>query len=97
MKAVMQRGARANFHAAMRFYRKNATTSVAMAFAADLDATSALLLATPLLGSQLLGKVRKLEMRRFPYELIYFISGDDIRIIAVAHEHRQQNYWVGRK
>ena len=81
----------------MRFNRKNATTSVAMAFAADLDDTSALLLAAPLLDSQPLGKIRKPGMQRFPDELLYFISGDDIRIIAVAHEHRQQNDWGGRK
>ncbi|HYR76101.1 MAG TPA: type II toxin-antitoxin system RelE/ParE family toxin [Pyrinomonadaceae bacterium] len=39
------------------------------------------------------GSIRRCQMRRFPYGLIYEPSASEIVIIAVAHLHRKPEYW----
>lgn len=42
------------------------------------------------------GEVRRCLLPRFPYKLLYAIEPDHILIIAVAHQHRQPDYWLHR-
>lgn len=42
------------------------------------------------------GDIRRVMLRRFPYKLLYSIEPDHLYIIAVAHQHRVPNYWIGR-
>ena len=43
------------------------------------------------------GDIRKCLLHKFPYKLLYSIEKDHIFIIAVAHQHRKPNYWIGRE
>jgi len=40
--------------------------------------------------------VRRCLVKRFPYGILYGINNDTIVIIAVAHLHREPNYWISR-
>jgi len=40
------------------------------------------------------GDIRKCLLHRFPYKLLYSIEDDHIFVIAVAHQHRQPDYWI---
>ena len=40
--------------------------------------------------------VRRKLIRRFPDAINYVNSGDDLRIVAVAHLSRHPTYWIGR-
>jgi toxin ParE2 len=42
------------------------------------------------------GSIRRCQMRRFPYGLIYEPSANEIVIIAIAHLHRKPEYWRSR-
>ncbi len=42
------------------------------------------------------GGARKCLLHKFPYGLLYSIEKDHVFIIAVAHQHRRPDYWVGR-
>jgi len=42
------------------------------------------------------GEVRKGLLHKFPYKLMYSVEEDHILVIAVAHQHRKPDYWVGR-
>ena len=42
------------------------------------------------------GDVRKCLLHKFPYKLMYSLEEDHILVIAVAHQHRKPEYWVGR-
>ncbi|MBI3562476.1 MAG: type II toxin-antitoxin system RelE/ParE family toxin [Gammaproteobacteria bacterium] len=42
------------------------------------------------------GDVRKCLLHKFPYKLMYSVEEDHILVIAVAHQHRKPDYWVGR-
>ena len=43
------------------------------------------------------GRVRKRVVPKFPYSLVYSSRGDEIRILAVAHQKRRPFYWRGRR
>jgi plasmid stabilization system protein ParE len=40
--------------------------------------------------------VRHCRLNRFPYGLIYIVENGDILVLAVAHLHRQPDYWRDR-
>ena len=42
------------------------------------------------------GEIRKCLLHKFPYKLLYSIEADHILVIAIAHQHRKPDYWVGR-
>ena len=42
------------------------------------------------------GEVRKCLLHRFPYKLLYSVEEDHVLVIAIAHQHRKPDYWVGR-
>jgi plasmid stabilization system protein ParE len=41
--------------------------------------------------------VRRFLMDRFPYIIIYELTADEIRILAVAHTRRRPGYWRRRR
>ena len=40
--------------------------------------------------------VRRCRLKRFPYGLIYAVLDDEVLILAVAHHHREPDYWRTR-
>lgn len=50
----------------------------------------------PQLWSSNTENTRKAVLRKFPFNLIYTILEDKIYIIAVAHQHREPEYWIDR-
>jgi ParE toxin of type II toxin-antitoxin system, parDE len=40
--------------------------------------------------------VRRCRLTRFPYGLIYAVDNSDILVLAVAHLHREPDYWRDR-
>jgi plasmid stabilization system protein ParE len=51
----------------------------------------------PEAAAQAHGVVRKRILARFPYTVFYSIHGDQIRILAIAHQGRRPFYWRGRR
>lgn len=43
------------------------------------------------------GEIRRLILSRFPYKLLYSVELNHIYIIAVAHQHREPNFWIERE
>ncbi len=41
------------------------------------------------------GDVRKCLLHKFPYKLMYSVEENHILVIAIAHQHRKPDYWVG--
>lgn len=40
---------------------------------------------------------RKVVTDRFPYQIVYRISGDSVWIVAVMHQSRRPGYWKKRE
>lgn len=41
--------------------------------------------------------VRRLQLNRFPYIIIYEVISSEVCILAVAHAHRRPGYWRDRR
>ena len=83
---------------AASFYREKAGTRLSQSFLSDFEQSINKLLRHPTLGSPWRGRGRRRYlMKHFPYSLIYTVSGDQIRVLAVAHYSRRPGYWAGRR
>jgi len=40
--------------------------------------------------------IRRCQLRRFPYGLLYAIEGDVLYVLAVMHMHRRPEHWLDR-
>ncbi|HZT46513.1 MAG TPA: type II toxin-antitoxin system RelE/ParE family toxin [Hyphomicrobiaceae bacterium] len=87
--------ARAEILEATAYYRDQ-SSEVARRFLADLASATSLLLQFPGIGSPAQGGVRRFLLKAFPYQLIYRVDGNDIRVFAVAHVKRRPGYWRDR-
>ena len=43
------------------------------------------------------GGYRRVNLRVFPYYIAYLQIGETIWILAIAHAHREPEYWIERK
>jgi len=50
----------------------------------------------PEVWTELTKHTRKAVLRKFPYNLIYTIHNKKAYILAVAHQHREPEYWIDR-
>ena len=79
------------------FYVREANTDVGAAFILEYERTLALLCANPLLGTKWRNGRRRFSLRKFPYSVIYYVRGEELRVIALAHHRRRPGYWTARK
>ena len=40
---------------------------------------------------------RKRRVPRFPYDVVYRITGDQILVLAIKHHRRKPGYWIWRR
>ena len=50
----------------------------------------------PIYGNAGVKGAKRLLLNRFPFSLIVLPRSNEIIILAVAHHHRQPNYWINR-
>ena len=65
-------------------------------FLAEVDRCIELLVEYPEAGPVILGPVRRLLVRRFPYGVRYTVKPEGVRILAVMNLKRRPLYWVER-
>jgi len=41
-------------------------------------------------------EVRRALLRRFPFAVVYFVSGGEIHVVAVPHSRQSPGYWLHR-
>jgi plasmid stabilization system protein ParE len=69
----------------------------ASGFADELERALNRILDDPLMGPQYLRGVRRVQLHRYPYLVVYKVHGDVIRIYAIAHTSRRSGYWANRR
>lgn len=65
-------------------------------FAAEIEHAASLIAAHPESGSPHQLGTRRVQVRRFPYALVYTIRNEQLVILAVAHHRRRPEYWLRR-
>ena len=94
MKVVFTAQAEDELVVAARFYATEASTTLGLAFLDEVERACRLLVEQPLMGAVWRGPTRRLALRRFPFNLIRQLHGDEIRVIAIAHQRRKPGYWA---
>ena len=51
---------------------------------------------SPLEGADPALEIRRVGVRRFPYQVVYVVHEDAVVVIAVAHDRRRSDYWGQR-
>jgi plasmid stabilization system protein ParE len=97
VKIVVTPPALAELHDAAVFYTLKANVELGLAFVAEFERAANLVLDNPLLGAVFCGTRQRYILRRFPYSIIYQVTAEDLRILAVAHHRRRPGYWAQRK
>lgn len=82
--------------AAALFYHQEAH-GLGSEFLDEVEHAEAFLVTFPLAGQSLRGAIRRLALRRFPFDLVYEVRPDGLWILAVAHQRRKPGYWVNRE
>ena len=82
---------------AAKFYRARADNNLSQSLLAEFERSVDVLLQHPSLGALWRNEKRRLMMKRFPYSLIYTVVGEQIRILAFAHNSRHPDYWRNRR
>lgn len=78
------------------YYAREASAEIANAFISEFDRSAKLLGEFPQMGSIWRGRIRRLPLRRFPYNIVYYPRESEVRILAVAHQRRRPGFWRGR-
>ncbi len=97
MKLVVTPPALAELHDAAAFYTLKANVELGLAFVAEFERAAYLVLDNPLLGAMFRSTRRRYILRRFPYSIIYQVTTEELRILAVAHHRRRPGYWAQQK
>jgi toxin ParE1/3/4 len=97
VKLVIVPAALVELHEASDFYVSHANLDLARAFIDEFDRVTKLLVSSPNLGAVWRNGRRRYGLRRFPYCVIYQVTPNELRVIAVAHQRRRPSYWSNRK
>jgi plasmid stabilization system protein ParE len=89
--------AQADFDAALDWYLGELAFDAADRFADAFERALTQLQSFPEMGSIGRYRTRVFILPTFPYSLIYRVSPDSVRIIALAHHARRPGYWAGRR
>ncbi len=97
MKVLILPEAAAELHEAASFYAQHGNKELGLTFVAEFERSIHLLAERPELGAAWRGAARRLSLRRFPYFVFYRVIGEDIQVLAVAHQRRRPGYWTKRR
>jgi plasmid stabilization system protein ParE len=92
---VLLRAAQADLRRAARFYEEE-TAGLGGDFLAEVARSFSRLEAKPEIGAPMRRSARKLVIRRFPYLIIYRLEEERVLVLAVSHQRRHPDFWLGR-
>lgn len=97
MKYSLHPEAENDLREAAQFYRERGGNPLSQALLAEFEHAVNLLMRHPDLGALWRFGVRRLVMQRFPYHLVYTVVGEELCVLAFAHQRRRPGYWRERK
>lgn len=79
------------------YYAREANAELGLGFIETFERALDLLCSNPQLGALWRNQRRRFPLPRFPYSIINYIKGEELRVIAIAHHARKPGYWGRRK
>jgi plasmid stabilization system protein ParE len=89
-------GAERELREATEYYRAT-SKGLAAAFAREVEAAIKQVTEYPEAAPLVSRTARRKLIRRFPYNVIYSVRTDSIRVLAIANQKRRPFYWRGRQ
>lgn len=80
-----------------RYYRREAGPEIASRFVRAVEQATRLALEFPDAGSAGVEHTRSVQVKGFPYSVVYRPVDEGVVVFAVAHHAREPNYWQSRK
>ena len=77
-------------------YYEHEEPGLGQAFIAEMRRCADAIVEHPQAAPVVLDTVRRRLCQRFPYALLYTVTGDELRVLAVMNLKRRPGYWVGR-
>ena len=87
--------AEAEIDEASRWYADQ-NEELGAAFLRAVEASLAAILENPFQYQIVHGRKRRVALLRFPYRLIYVVSGEEINVIGCIHGRRHPRHWEER-
>ena len=95
MELIFAKVARAEMAEAKCYYERQ-QRGLGMTFQHEATVSAKRILEQPLAWQVEIEPVRRYLFNRFPYKMLYVIRQERIIVLAVAHQHRNPDYWVER-
>lgn len=95
MQLIFLTLARDELAEAKRFYNRQ-QQRLGETFQREAQTAARLIQERPLAWQIEVEPVRRFLFDRFPYKMLYIIRAKRLVVIAVAHQHRQPDYWIDR-
>ena len=94
-RVEMVREAEDDLMSAASFYEAQ-RRGLALRFIAAVERVVAFAVEQPLTGAPLGGAIRRHLVPGFPYSVIYDVDRERVRVLAIAHHRRHQDFWTDR-
>ena len=95
MQLIFLTLARDELAEAKRFYNRQ-QQGLGISFQREAETAAKQIRERPLAWQIEIDPVRRFIFDRFPYKMFYIIRAELIIVVAVAHQHRQPDYWIER-
>ncbi|MEP7306395.1 MAG: type II toxin-antitoxin system RelE/ParE family toxin [Acidobacteriota bacterium] len=87
--------AKVELNEAAQYYERE-SPGLGVAFVAEVERCTVAILQHPEASPFVTRAIRRRLLRRFPYGLLYRVSAEHVRILAVMNLKRRPAYWVDR-
>lgn len=95
ISATPLRSAQADIRRAAGFY-ENEAPGLGAEFVSEVEHVFVRVSENPEIGTPLRSGARELLVRRFPYVVIYRVEPERVLVLAVGHQRRHPDFWLGR-
>jgi toxin ParE1/3/4 len=96
IEVTIHPAAEAEYETALAWYYER-SPQAAERFEAAFDRAIGFIRANPAILPLFDDRHRFVLLKRYPYSLVYRVTGDSVRVVAVAHSKRRSRYWSGRE
>lgn len=95
MKVEFLEPAYLDYMEAILFYNQQ-SSGLGDKFISQIDRTISMIKNFPESFELFTDKTRRAVVNIFPFNVIYTVMNDTILVLAIAHQHREPNYWKNR-
>lgn len=77
-------------------YYSKGRTGVGVRFQTSVEAATRLAASHPLGGAPSFKDTRSIQVRGFPFSVVYRPAAEEVLVVAIAPHRKQPNYWSSR-